>query len=220
MNGKIFSLLFVGSLVLSAVLLNSCSNTGTFTDSRDGKEYKRLKIGEQVWMAENLAYTGNDIKHITDDKEWVNNIEYDAWCYYENSNSKGKIYGVLYQWEAALIACPDGWHLPTDEEWKQLEGHLYANVGSQLAGDETLWKDGKLKQSMHFGFSGFNALPGGLCSSGYGMFQGLGDSGFWWSATEDNSSCAYDRYLIFGATTVSRYGSTKSGGFSVRCVRD
>ena len=79
------------------VMLYSCNNfssnatnkTGVFTDSRDGQTYKWVKIGEQVWMAENLNYTKNNAfqRHITDDKEWKNNNKYDGFCYYDNNRA-------------------------------------------------------------------------------------------------------------------------------------
>lgn len=81
---------------------------GTFTYPRDNKTYKWVKIGDQVWMAENLAYTGQDIQHITDSTEWSNNDDYDGWCYYNNDPVLGQKYGPLYQWEAAKTAVPPG----------------------------------------------------------------------------------------------------------------
>ena len=78
--------------------------TGTFVDSRDGKTYKTTKIGTQWWMAENLAYNVGD----------------GCWAY-NNDESNVATYGRLYIWEAAQAACPSGWHLPSENEWKQLE---------------------------------------------------------------------------------------------------
>ncbi len=193
--------------------------TGHFTDPRDGKIYKTIKIGKQTWFAENLNYTGNNgyQRHITDNNEWDYNNKYNAWCYYDNKVYNGNKYGALYQWEAAKHACPNGWHLPTDDEWQTLIDYL---GGKNVAG-------GKLKATYGWenpntgatNTSKFSALP-----SGYryynGLFYNLGNHGNWWSATEYNSYDAYYRRLSYGNAEVGRYGGHKSRGFSVRCVRD
>jgi uncharacterized protein (TIGR02145 family) len=256
MNIKIRNLLLIGSIVLS-VILSSCSKddddnnssgggttpptngeTGTFTDSRDSKTYKWVKIGDQVWMAENLNYTGSDIQHITDDNEWANNSDYDGWCYYENNESYGNTYGALYQWEAAKKACLSGWHLPTDEEWTQLENYLKENGYSYdgVIGNKGIAKSlatnsgwsisdhqGAVGNSDFSEFrnkTGFSALPSGYRSYSDGTFGSLGDYGNWWSATEYNSGIAYGRYLCYYGAEVGRGGYGKSSGYSVRCVRD
>ena len=237
MKNRILNLLLIGSIV-SSVILSSCSKddddnnssgggtnpstngeTGTFTDNRDSKTYKWVKIGDQVWMAENLNYTGSGIQHITDATEWDNNSDYDGWCYYDNNSSNGTIYGALYQWEAAKRACPSGWHLPTDAEWTTLTDYL---GGINVAG-------GKMKEigTTHWNSpntgadnsSGFSALPGGLRSSS-GNFLNLGNGGLWWSAAEYSSNDAYYRYLTYNHTEVYHISDGKSHGYSVRCVRD
>ncbi len=155
-------------------------------------------------------------------------------------------YGVLYNWPAAMNGaassnanpsgvqgvCPAGWHLPSDAEWKELEMSLGmsqsqadkdsfrgTNEGSKLAGNGDLWIDGDLKNSSQFGTSGFTALPGGNRSYA-GSFYGVGNLGYWWSATEATSSYAYHRDLYYRYSDVPRDSFLKERGFSVRCVRD
>jgi len=252
MNIKINNLLLIGSIVISVTFSNCkkddnsnssintpppINETGTFTDNRDGKTYQWVKIGSQIWMAENLAYTGSDIIHITDSAEWNDNTNYDGWCYYKNNDSLGNIYGVLYQWEAAKSACPSGWHLPTDEEWTQLENYLKENGFSYdgVIGNEGIAKSlatnsgwsisdsqgvvGNSDFSEFRNKTGFSALPSGTRYY-YGAFFDLGDCGYWWSATERNSSSAYYRALGYSTARVYRSYDDKSFGFSVRCVRD
>lgn len=98
---------------------------GTLKDPRDGQVYKTIKIGNHVWMAENLNYT------ITD-----------SWCY-ENSQTNCQEYGRLYTWESAKKGCPTGWHLPTDSEWSTL---INNNGGERKA-------DAKLKEGGSSGFN-------------------------------------------------------------------
>src|SRR6478752_4547321 len=82
-------------------------NAGTVKDSRDQQVYKTIKIGDQVWFAENLRYAGEVSQgYITDP--------------YLNADSSKK-YGKMYDWPAAMVSCPSGWHLPSDNEWKLLE---------------------------------------------------------------------------------------------------
>ena len=90
---------------------------GTFTDPRDGRVYKTVKIGDQVWMAENLNYG-----EMTTDDELVPGKK---WCYDNDEANSEDGYGGLYTWEVAKQSCPPGWHLPTDEEWKKFEEFTY-----------------------------------------------------------------------------------------------
>jgi uncharacterized protein (TIGR02145 family) len=159
---------------------NNTGETGTITDSRDGKTYKTVKIGEQWWMAENLAYDVGD----------------GSWAY-NNDERNVKTYGRLYTLEAAKKACPsaDGWHLPTDEEWEQME---IAIGMSQSEADDTACRgtnEGtKLKATSGWDSNGngtddygFSGLPGGFRNP-FGGFSGIGRSGNWWSATEYSTS--------------------------------
>jgi len=199
------------------------NNTGnTFTDTRDGTEYKTVTIGGQVWMAENLKYLPSVVGPGTGSKT-------DPYYYvygYDGTNVNAAkatanyaTYGVLYNWEAAKAACPDGWHLPTDAEWTELTDYL---GGESVAG-------GKLKEtgtthwySPNTGATneiGFTALPGGSRGS-YGSFVNFGGLGFWWSATEGSTDTAWGRRMYYNGSYVFSYSYVEEAGLSVRCVRD
>jgi uncharacterized protein (TIGR02145 family) len=197
---------------------------GSFTDSRDGIVYKTVTIGEQVWMAENLAYLPSVVGPAT---ESYTDPYYYVYGYDGTSVATAKAttnyqtYGVLYNWPAALEACPDGWHLPSDGEWTTLTDYL---GGISVAAD-------KLKEAgtTHWpspndatNESGFTALPGGYrfdYDSG-ANFEGIGYHCDWWSSTEHNAIDAWYRGLGFNASYVGRYDNNEAFGFSVRCVRD
>ena len=188
--------------------------TDTLYDKRDGKTYKTVKIGNQWWMAENLAY-----------KPSIG--EYYA---YRNNEGYVAIYGYLYNWKTACNVCPKGWHLPSDKEWQKLEitlgmSQLEAedfkyrgvNIGSKLAGNSLLWRNGILLNNSKFGSSGFLALPGGY--SNVVNFRDIDKSAYFWSSTGENSG-AWLRVLSFNQEGISRIGWGKAFYFSVRCVKD
>jgi len=170
------------------------ANSGTFADSRDGKKYKTIKIGNQTWMAENLVYNASGSK-----------------C---SSSTGCDKYGRLYDWKAAMTSCPSGWHLPTDLEWDV----LIATVGGAATAGE------KLKAKEGWGGSGngdddfgFRALPGGSSVSNYG---GVGNFGSFWSTTEskDNTKANYRHILNTSKNVVSK-DDLKTTLFSVRCLQ-
>ena len=197
-----------------SIIISNGGGSGIFTDPRDGQTYNTVTIGNQTWFAENLNYETSN-----------------SW-WYNNSSANGDVYGRLYTWDAALTACPAGWHLPSDEEWKTLEMALGM---SQSEADAEGWRGtdegGKMKEtgtthwtSPNYGAtnsSGFSALPGGSLNDG-SNFDYVGSSGIWWSATEweYNSTCAWCRSLYTVFVDVSRDRPSKESGFSVRCVRD
>lgn len=205
--------------------------TGAFTDTRDGNTYKWVKIGEQLWMAENLAYLPNvspsSVGSETEPYYYVygyNGTDVNAAKVIGNYTT----YGVLYNWPAAIIACPAGWHLPTDDEWKQLEmaigmsqseaddiGLRGTNEGTKLKATNGWHNNGNGTDNY-----GFSALPGGYRASAGGfLFGNVRHSGHWWSATEHSTSNALGRGMWYNYTKVSR-GSNKASGYSARCVRD
>jgi uncharacterized protein (TIGR02145 family) len=180
----------------------STSTSGAFTDSRDGKTYKWVKIGGQVWMAENLNYATST----------------GSWCY-ENKGEYCKTHGRLYDWKTAKTACPAGWRLPSDAEWTILITFLGGKDeagGKMKEGGTSHWKSPNTGATNSSGFSG---LPGGA-RSGSGGFSDVGYYGCWWSSTEGSSASAWKRYLGYASGSVYHYNSDKECGFSVRCLRD
>lgn len=203
---------------------------GTVTDI-DGNIYNAIKIGEQIWMAENLKTTkyndGGIIPNRSDDTTWEQ-TESGAYCWYENDeNTYKNTYGALYNWYAVKTAklCPAGWHVPSKEEWMLLASYL---GGSDLAG-------GKLKEAgtTHWespnqgaiNVTGFTALPGGVRDSGGGWgtyFFQIGTYGFFWSSTppsgdtHNNISLAHDS----GTLSFATLWSVGNPGISVRCLKD
>jgi len=177
--------------------------SGIFTDSRDGQVYRTIKIGTQVWMAENLNYNVNG-----------------SVCH-SNLASNCNIYGRLYNWNAARAVCPSGWHLPNNAEWLELinfveDGNWGSGAGTKLRAVNG-WNIGSnyIAGTDNFGFS---ALPGGDASSG--IFYDIGNVGVWWSATEVDASVAWGRNMGNGSGGVTSFSTGKSSLFSVRCVRD
>ena len=204
----------------------------TFTDLRDGNVYLTISIGSQIWMAENLAYLPSITTNESD-------IEPCYYVYYFGGLSEALArvtdnyynYGVLYNWEASKTACPDGWHLPTDQEWKTLEKHLgmsssdadgenwrsYGEVGKKLKSATGWNENGNGANS-----SGFNVRPGGQSDYG-GHFLDLGNEANYWTSTPDESiEDFFSRYrkLTFESDGVYRQSYYRRLGFSVRCIKD
>jgi uncharacterized protein (TIGR02145 family) len=138
-----------------------------------------------------------------------------------------KTYGVLYNWPAAKTACPAGWHLPNDEDWKQLEQALgmtpeQANsIGSRGvdSGSKMKTTDGWNKSGNGTNASQFSALPGGG-RYGDGNFGNAGSNGFWWSASAFDNSFAWGRGLGYDTSEVYKGVNYVESGFSVRCIKD
>jgi len=198
--------------------------TTTVTDI-DGNTYQAVKIGDQWWMAENLKVThyrnGNPIPNVTKNTQW-SSLKTGAYCNYDNDPNNVNTYGRLYNWYAVSDnrnIAPDGWHVPSDAEWRTLVNYL---GGESVAG-------GKMKEigTTHWkrpnegatNVSGFAALPGG--GRGYdGSFFYLGTYAYFWSSTESGSYSAWYRALYYSYASVYRDYYDKLSGFSVRLVRD
>jgi uncharacterized protein (TIGR02145 family) len=226
MNLKLF---FTNFIIFNLVFFSSafCQlETGTVTDV-DGNTYKTVKIGNQWWMAENLKVThyrnGDAIPKVTDNEQWKN-LKNGAYCAYGNSKSNAAVYGYLYNWytvnDSRNIA-PEGWHVPTDEEWRALVDCLGREsvAGGQLK--ETGTTHWQMPNTDATNESGFSTLPGGFHGSyGAGNFHDIGENAFFWSATEYDTDNAWLRYLSYNNSGVTRDSHFKRHGFSVRLVRD
>ena len=189
---------------------------------------KKVFIGTQVWMAQNLnvdTYRNGDIiPQVTDASKW-SSLTTGAWCYYNNDPANGPIYGKLYNWYAVNDPrglAPKGWHIPSDAEWRKLFtelGGLSLASGKMKSTENTRWTN---RNSDATNESGFAGLPGGVrywASANFSMFDSyFGAHGYWWSASKNKSD-------IYAFTLTSRSSSFKGNssmknGMSVRCVRD
>lgn len=196
-----------------------------FTDPRDGRTYKTVRIGDQVWMAENLNY-GRLVKDCDQRDNGV--VEK---TFYQNDSTLGAIHGGLYTWDEAMNwknragsqgICPDGWHIPTLSEWRQLAQFLGADSAGQLlkasASDPIPW-DGTNR-------SGFTAIPSG---AGYQHYFGRGGQwAVYWTSTEFDSAYAWfaqldglwypqpPKYKIL----YLRNYYLNANAFCIRCIKD
>jgi uncharacterized protein (TIGR02145 family) len=190
-----------------------------------------VHIGAQVWMTENLNVdtfrNGEPIPHAQTAEEWMQAglNKQPAWCYYDNNPANGEKFGKLYNWYAVNDSrglAPDGWHVPTDEEWTELTKYLGGNneVGFKLKSSNG-WKSWLLglKKGNGSNVCGFNALPGGYRKS-IGDFFYIGCDGGWWSSSEDSSCSSWFRTLFYGDGNVGRDLSNQENGFSIRCIKN
>lgn len=207
--------LIFSALLIATVLFTSCkkdddptptgndnptttNETGQFTDARDGKVYNWVKIGDQTWMSENFAYKPDN----------------DFWAY-DNDENNVATYGYLYTLETATAICPDGWHVPTNDEWIELIEYL---GGYEEAGNKMKEAGGAHWDSEDYGnrnitnSSGFTALPGGRFEIWFDEFDYLGFYGFWWT----ESGSGVDLTGNFQDIEIQ----SGSGGISVRYIKD
>ena len=196
-------------------------------DSLDNERYKTVKIGTQVWMAENLKstkYRNGDIIGTT--SRATLNISGESTPKYQwacdGNENKVAIYGRLYTWYAITDSrnvCPTGWHVPNDAEWTTLTTYL---GGVSVAGDKLKETRTTHWQSPNTGATnetGFTALPSGY-RDGDGAYNVFGYYSIWWSSSEYSTKGAYLRVVSYENGSVARSSEDRRRGFSVRCLRD
>ncbi|HBS85204.1 MAG: hypothetical protein A2W91_01830 [Bacteroidetes bacterium GWF2_38_335] len=196
----------------------------TVTDI-DGNVYHTITIGTQVWMVENFKVThfrnGDSIPNITDDTQW-SSMTTSAYCNYENSSSNSTTYGRLYNWYVindTRNICPEGWHVPTQEEWTTLVDFL---GGLTAAG-------GKIKEigTAHWftpntgatNSSGFTGLPAGTRNTS-GSFSNIGNHGYWWSSSNKDDVDAWEFNTNYNHADMYKNFDPKNTGFSIRLIKD
>ena len=199
---------------------------GTPTIYYQGQTYNTVLIGNQCWMKENLNYETED-----------------SWCY-DNDPANCDTYGRLYEWATIMNGeassnsvpsgvqgiCPNGWHLPSDEEWKILEGTVDSHYGvGDSEWDDDSWRGmdvGKRLKTVTGWYSnsgtniyGFSAIPAGYLIFN-GDFFNLSIVAYFWSSTEYGNNDAWNRLLGYSHDGVYREDYNRGTGFSVRCVSD
>ena len=188
--------------------------------------FEGVKIGNQHWMKENLNVdkfqNGDAIPEVKTKEEWEKawKNKLPAFCYFDNDPTNGNKYGKLYNWHTVNDPrglSPKGWHIPIDSEWGKLIDFL---GGENTAGAKMKSTSGWAENGTNE--SGFSGMPGG-----YRTFEGdffdLGNYGYWYSNTETPKE--YDIDSAWGRSlneegNVSREGSSKGYGYSVRCIKD
>ena len=205
--------------------LNPNIDYGEIVDDRDCQTYKTVKIGNQVWMAENLNFETEN-----------------SWCGGGKDSTEGDCskYGRLYLWSAAVGKsedecgygktcslpdtvygiCPPGWHLPDTTEWSK----LFTAVGGiseagKILKSQTGWNDYNGTSGNGMDAYGFSALSAGLGDS-TGFFYTVNECASFWSATENDSDYAYNVGLFYNYGIASLYYHIKYGAYSVRCLKD
>ncbi|NTW57247.1 MAG: hypothetical protein HGB20_09445 [Chlorobiaceae bacterium] len=222
MTGKNYIYTLFSSLLF--LFLTACGGNQTepMTD-RDGNSYPSIKIGNQLWTAKNLEVAhyrnGDPIPEVRDSVAW-SQLKTGAWCWYENSTEKGKIYGRLYNWYAVNDPrglAPQGWHVAKDADWDSLSEVL---GGDDVSGGRM--KSGRLWKEKESGGAdnGFELLPGGARRDADGAFVLQGEYSRLWSSTESNEMKAWGRAVGYFDQAFRRGEAGKRLGFAVRCVRD
>jgi uncharacterized protein (TIGR02145 family) len=200
----------------------------------DDNNYPVIKIGTQVWMAENLKTTkysdGTTIPLVTNPSDWLS-LSTDAYCWYNNDETAYKSpYGGLYNWYAISTnnnggknVCPAGWHVPTDAEWTTLTTYLGGEnlAGGKMKATGTIEDGTGLWTSPNFATneSGFTALSGGSRWA-TGTFNEMTTTGFWWSSTEYSMFYSWFRSMMNVSNAANRNNLNKNEGISVRCLKD
>ena len=229
------------SVLCKTEVVDACEY-GTLTDDRDGQTYKTVKIGEQWWMAENLNYNFS-----------ADSLGIGSYCYNDSAKYCEK-YGALYTWAVAMDSvglwsddakgcgyeaecspkqpvqgiCPNGWHLPDNDEWKVLFEIVGGDstAGNNLKAYDGVWARFQGAGVVETDIVGFSALPAGRKRGLYSEFDAVGLSAYFWSATQDeesqNHTFAYHMELNSDKTSarLTTFNSAKDESYSVRCVKD
>ena len=233
---RAFINLETGTVYSDRVRVPATTSCGTVTDY-DGNVYGTILIDNQCWMRENLRTThtadGNPILFTEDSMSYTTPYYYD----YSSSGLPLEVRGYLYNWPAAMVACPTGWHLPSNTEWTSLTNYISAQ--SEYISDDDSSHIAKAlayplgwitpsplgsMQTNNNNASGFSIVPAGntFFNSYYNrmMITNVGSYTALWSSTEDGNNSAYTFSLWSLFKNVNMYSMDRNIGYSVRCLRD
>jgi uncharacterized protein (TIGR02145 family) len=220
-----------GLLILVITLITSLSSIRTegaaLPADIDGHTYFFVTIGKQVWMRDNLNVShyrnGDPIRHARTSEEWLDASAkgQGAWCYYKNDPANEKKYGRLYNWYAVNDPrglAPTGWHLPTNEDWKNVATVLAgASATEEIKSSATsIWRYPALAvdNTIHF-----HAEAGGLREAG-DTFRFIGENAFLWSSSEHSPALAGNVQFSFQNSIINLTSQDKKTGAAVRCIKD
>jgi uncharacterized protein (TIGR02145 family) len=213
-----------GICILSALIISCNNNVSETVTDIEGNVYKTVRIGKQIWMAENLRVTryrnGDSIPNVTNRAQWIM-LREGAYCNYGNNDSIARIYGRLYNWYAVNDSrniAPEGWHIPTDKDFSKLVNFLGGDslAGVKMKASGTIyWHTACAGADKN----GFSALPAGMRNDYTGNFYLLENNTLFWTTTENDTS-AWVRLLNSTDAGVFRTYAEKIAGLSVRCVKD
>lgn len=200
MKNKRNSLITIVFIITSVCFCTYGQEAGSFTDDRDGKVYKTVKIDDQVWMGENLAFK-------TESGYWV----------YDDIKDYVKTHGYLYSWQAATKACPAGWRLPSMQDWWYLSNYLGGDDQSGGKLKETGTASWKSPNTDATNSSGFTALSSGR--SGDKNMEHIGNVTFFWTNVDDDDVTSWCAALYSSKGELSLFPTDKKDGYSVRCIK-
>ena len=209
-------------LLYSGHIMGQTSETVT---DINGNVYKTIKVGNDIWMAENLAVThyndGTPIATVTDKDQWIITLS-PAFRWYDDNEIKNKYLGALYNWYVvdSKKLCPVAWHVSTEKEWELLAWTL---GGNKVAGNKLRAKGNQIwKASENIGTDllGFNAMPAGFVHDFTGQTSSLGEYASFWTSDEYSRAFGWGRSIHINYPELRRFNDGKKGGFSVRCVKD
>jgi uncharacterized protein (TIGR02145 family) len=190
---------------------------------------KEVQIGKQIWMAKNLNVdkfrNGDIIPQAKTNEEWERAVKMKkpAWCYYDNNPSNGNLYGKLYNWYAVNDIrglAPKGFHVPDLKDWEILTNFLGGELeaGAKIKSKTGWEKDEHSSDPKNANITGFNAFPAGCRDND--EFGSAGYYAYWWCSSAVDINKVWYRYLDYSNFLLDIAMTDKSGGMSVRCLRD
>lgn len=214
------------------LIFKTPAETGTFTDSRDNTLYKTVKIAGKWWMAENLRYLPNVTIPTTGSDSvgyrYVYNQTACGCMGKARANINYKTYGTLYNYTSAIESVPEGWHIPSHEEWQELFVFMSKNTGNDTTntdafeniGPHCKAQNGWQQNTACTNDYGFGILPGGKRDAENSSFTGVDELCFFWTDSVIDNSMATAIGFFLNDKQVYIGEQHKSNGFSVRCVKD